>query len=124
MHTLKAKFCRKKQRTWARIIRANTAWGIRQKHCRVKIQASNWRGVKSTIYSWTQIQEKENDEIFRSIAEQEKELKQELADLPKYDPALVANSVESMANTLHLIPNKIEQSTYVKMVAKILGQNR
>jgi hypothetical protein len=27
------------------------------------------------------IQEKENDEIFRSIAEQEKELKQELADL-------------------------------------------
>jgi hypothetical protein len=44
---------------------------------------------------------------FSSIAEQEKELKQELADLPKYDPALV-NSVESMANTLHLIPNKIE----------------
>jgi hypothetical protein len=39
---------------------------------------------------------KENDEIFRSIAEQEKELKQELADLPKYDPALVANSVESI----------------------------
>jgi hypothetical protein len=29
-----------------------------------------------------------------------------------------------MANTLHLIPNKIEKSTYVKMVAKILGQNR
>jgi hypothetical protein len=27
---------------------------------------------------------------FWSIAEQEKELKQELADLPKYDPALVA----------------------------------
>jgi hypothetical protein len=27
-----------------------------------------------------------------------KELKQELADLPKYDPALVANSVESMAH--------------------------
>jgi hypothetical protein len=36
----------------------------------------------------------------------EKELKQELADLPKYDPALVANSVESMANTLHLILTK------------------
>jgi hypothetical protein len=47
-----------------------------------------------------------------------KELKQELADLPKYDPALVANSVESMANTLHLIPNKIEQSTYVKWLLK------
>lgn len=65
---------------------------------------------------------KENDEIFRTIAEQEKELKQELADLPKYEPSLVANAVESMANTLHSIPNKIEQDAYVKMVAKILGQ--
>jgi hypothetical protein len=26
--------------------------------------------------------------------------------------------VESMANTLHLIPNKIEQSTYVKWLLK------
>lgn len=65
---------------------------------------------------------KENDNIFKYIAEQEKELKLELADIPKYAPALIAQSVESMANTLHAIPNKIEQDEYVKMVAKILGQ--
>jgi hypothetical protein len=61
---------------------------------------------------------KENDEIFRSIAEQEKELKQELADLPKYDPALVANLWRAWPTHAHLIPNKIEQSTYVKWLLK------
>jgi hypothetical protein len=55
---------------------------------------------------------------FSGLLLSRKELKQELADLPKYDPALVANSVESMANTLHLIPNKIEQSTYVNGLLK------
>jgi hypothetical protein len=44
---------------------------------------------------------------FSGLLLSRKELKQELADLPKYDPALVANSVERVWPT-RLIPNKIE----------------
>jgi len=65
---------------------------------------------------------KENDRIFRAINEREREMKQQLADFPKYEPSLVSHAVESMANTLHAIPNKIAQKEYVKMVAKILDQ--
>lgn len=66
---------------------------------------------------------KENDRIFRAINDKEKEMKQQLADFPKYEPSMVSQAVESMANTLHAIPNKIMQKEYVKMVSKILDQN-
>jgi DNA primase len=65
---------------------------------------------------------KENDQVFKSIAELEKEMRQQLADFPKYEPSLVSHAVESMAVTLHAIPNKIAQKEYVKMVSKILDQ--
>ena len=78
--------------------------------------------LKALNVTERKFKKKENDNIFKYIAEQEKELKLELADIPRYAPALIAQSVESMANTLHAIPNKIEQDAYVKMVAKILGQ--
>ena len=68
------------------------------------------------------IKKKENDSILKSITELEKELKEELADLPQHDPSLVSRAVEEMANTLHTIQNKITQNSYVNLVAKILSQ--
>lgn len=65
---------------------------------------------------------KENNEIYNKIAKLEKEMKQQLADFPKYEPLLVSQAVESMSYTLHAIPNKIMQKEYVKMVSKILDQ--
>lgn len=88
----------------------------------LKYQLATEEELKALPILERKFKKKENDNIFKSIAEQEKELKMELADIPKYAPALIAQSVESMANTLHAIPNKIEQEEYVKQVAKILGQ--
>lgn len=65
---------------------------------------------------------KENDRIYKAMNVREKEMEQQLADFPKYEPTLVSQAVESMANTLHLIPNKIVQEQYLKHVAKILEQ--
>jgi DNA primase len=65
---------------------------------------------------------KENDRIYKAMNMREKEMEQQLADFPKYEPTLVSQAVESMANTLHLIPNKIVQEQYLKHVAKILEQ--
>jgi DNA primase len=65
---------------------------------------------------------KENDRIFKAITDSERDMKQQLADFPKYEPSMVSQACESMANTLHAIPNKIMQKEYVKMVAKILDQ--
>jgi DNA primase len=65
---------------------------------------------------------KENDRLYRLMNVREKEMDQQLADFPKYEPLLVSQAVESMANTLHLIPNKIVQEQYLKHVAKILEQ--
>lgn len=63
-----------------------------------------------------------NDSISKTINELEKELREELADLPQHDPSLISEAVEQMANTLHAIQNKITQASYVKLVAKILDQ--
>ncbi|MEO8532828.1 MAG: DNA primase [Flavobacterium sp.] len=65
---------------------------------------------------------KANDTVYKTISELEKELKEELADLPQHDPSLISQAVEEMANTLHSIQNKITQATYVKHVSKILDQ--
>lgn len=65
---------------------------------------------------------KQNDSIIKSITELEKELKDELAELPQHDPALISKAVEEMANTLHVVQNKITQATYVKLVSKVLDQ--
>lgn len=65
---------------------------------------------------------KENEEIYKLITAREKEFKDSVAELPKHEPELVANSVESMGNTLFLIPNEIVQQHYIKLVAKILDQ--
>lgn len=63
-----------------------------------------------------------NDTISKSILELEKELRDELADMPQHDPSLISHAVEEMVNTLHAIPNKITQAGYVKLVAKNLNQ--
>lgn len=60
---------------------------------------------------------KENDDKFKRIRELEIELKETLDQLPKYEPQLLSQAIEEMANTLHKIPNKIAQKEYVKMVA-------
>ena len=65
---------------------------------------------------------KENEEIYKLITAREKEFKDSVAELPKYEPELVANSVESMGNSLFFIPNEIVQQHYIKLVAKILDQ--
>lgn len=64
----------------------------------------------------------ENAKLFKQIHNLEKEMLQQLSDFPKYEPRLVSEAVEAMSNTLHLIPNKIAQKEYVKMVSKILDQ--
>lgn len=65
---------------------------------------------------------KANTKIFKQITDCEKDIEKQLGDYPKYDPTLLSESVESIANTLNLIPNKILQAEYVKQVAKILEQ--
>lgn len=64
----------------------------------------------------------ENDKIIREINSLELELKKDISDLPKYEPVLLSQSIHSIANTLHRIPNKIIQKEYVKMVAKEMDQ--
>lgn len=64
----------------------------------------------------------ENDKIFKEITSLELELKKDIADLPKYEPVLLSEAIQSIANTLHKIPNKIIQKEYVKMVAKEMDQ--
>jgi DNA primase catalytic core len=65
---------------------------------------------------------KSNAKIFKQISDCEKDIDKQLADYPKYEPTLLAESVEGIAITLNLIPNKILQAEYVKQVAKILEQ--
>lgn len=65
---------------------------------------------------------RENAAIHKKIDAVEKEHKANIEELPKFEPELVAQSVESMANTLFLVQNEIVQGHYVKIVAKILDQ--
>jgi len=65
---------------------------------------------------------KKNDDLFKQISALEREMKEELSDFPKYDPGALSRAVEEMANSLYLIPNKIKQSQYVKIVARTLDQ--
>lgn len=64
----------------------------------------------------------DNDKIFKEINSLELELKKDIADLPKYEPVLLSEAIQSIAYTLHRIPNKIIQKEYVKMVAKEMDQ--
>jgi len=79
-------------------------------------------GLKKLTAMDRRFQKTENQKTFKAIQALEKEMQVQLADFTKYEPTLVAVAVESMANTLHAIPNKIAQKEYVKMVAKILDQ--
>lgn len=63
---------------------------------------------------------KANDDLFKEIGKLDKDLQAELRDFPKYEPSALAHSVDTMASTLFLIPNKIKQEQYVKLCARIL----
>lgn len=65
---------------------------------------------------------KDNDNIFKEIALLEAEQKKSIEELPKYEPELVAQSIESIATTLFNIQNEITQKEYVKLVANIMKQ--
>ncbi|UOX35287.1 DNA primase [Flavobacterium sediminilitoris] len=65
---------------------------------------------------------KDNDLLFKQISEIERDYKAQIEELPKFEPELVAQSVESMATTLSLIPNEIVLQHYIKLVSKILDQ--
>lgn len=65
---------------------------------------------------------KENDEKFKKINELSKALKANIAELPKYEPQMLSQSIQTIGITLHRIPNKIVQAQYVKMVANIFEQ--
>ncbi|MEZ0182625.1 DNA primase [Flavobacterium oncorhynchi] len=88
----------------------------------LKHQISNDETLKKLTPVDRKLAKKTNDSIVKSISDLEKELKDELADLPQHDPSLISKAVEGMANTLHAIQNKITQASYVKHVAKILEQ--
>lgn len=65
---------------------------------------------------------KKNDDIFNQLRELERDMKNGLKDVPKYDPSLLAEAVQQMGNTLHKIRNSIKQKEYVKITARILEQ--
>ena len=64
---------------------------------------------------------KENDDLFKRVRELEIELKETLAQLPKYEPQMLSQAIEEIGNTLNKIPNKIAQKEYVKMVANVMS---
>jgi DNA primase len=64
----------------------------------------------------------QNTEIQKSISLKERELKERIKELPKYEPHLLSDSIQSIAMTLHRIPNKIVQKGYLGMVAKAMDQ--
>ncbi|WP_417365967.1 DNA primase [Flavobacterium beibuense] len=62
----------------------------------------------------------ENNKINKEIQDLEREVRVRLDELPKYSPNELSEAVESIAVTLHRIPNKIKQGEYVKQVCRIL----